>query len=376
MIRNFVIGLFACAVLSACTIIPGSHLSVPAPENTGSDQDLSQQVDVYAITPQLVAAMVKPDSDQPIVDNGLSKQIKQYDYIVRPGDTLNITLHSHSQISSGQSQSQNVEGDAAASGYYVHHDGSIIYPYLGAVAIAGLTTKETRQKLTEKLLQYLQKPVLDVTVTNFRSSRVYITGAVGSPGILYLSNEAMTLFEAVTLAGGLSNNADWTNVTLIRDGQSIRYSLRQLYENGDSRQNVLLRPNDAIHIATDDAAKVFVLGEVGAPKTIGLGRTGLTLADALAQAGGFSQTTADASGIFVVRRAAPDSGKLAQVFQLNAKNAIALVLADQFMLEKRDIVYVTAAPVARWNRIISQLLPTVQPLFLINEINDQFIEND
>jgi len=372
MIRNFVIGLFACVVLSACTIIPGSHLSVPAPENTGIDQDLSQQVDVYAITQQLVASMVKTGSYQPIVDNGLSKQIKQYDYIVRPGDTLKITLHSHSQISSGQS----AEGDAAASGYYVHHDGNIIYPYLGAVPVAGLTTIEVRQELTEKLLQYLQKPVLDVTVTNFRSSSVYITGAVGSPGKQYLSNEAMTLFEAVTLAGGLSNNADWTNVTLIRDGQSIRYSLRQLYENGDSRQNVLLRPNDAIHIATDDTAKVFVLGEVGKPQTINLGRTGLTLADALAQAGGFSQTTADASGIFVVRRAAPDSGKLAQVFQLNAKNAIALVLADQFMLEKRDIVYVTAAPVARWNRIISQLLPTVQPLFLINEINDQFIENN
>ena len=373
MIRNFVIGLFACVVLSACTIIPGSHLSVPEPENT-RDQDLSEQVDVYAITQQLVAAMAKPDSDQPVVDNELSQQIKQYDYIVRPGDTLNITLHSHSQISSGQSQ--NAEGDVAASGYYVHNDGSIIYPYLGAVSIAGLTTKEARQELTEKLLQYLQKPVLDVTVTSFRSSRVYITGAVGSPGKQYLSNEAMTLFEAVTLAGGLSENADWTNVTLIRNGRSIRYSLRQLYENGDSRQNVLLRPNDAIHIATDDAAKVFVLGEVGRPQTINLGRTGLTLADALTQAGGFSQTTADASGIFVVRRAAPDSGKLAQVFQLNAKNAIALVLADQFMLEKRDIVYITAAPIARWNRIISQLLPTVRPLLLINEINDELIENN
>lgn len=374
MIRNFVIGLFACVVLSACTIIPGSHLSVPAPENTGSDQDLSQQVDVYAITPQLVATMVKPGSDQPVVDNGLNKQIKQYDYIVRPGDTLNITLHSHSQISSGQSQS--AEGDVAASGYYVHHDGNIIYPYLGAVPVAGLTTIEVRQELTEKLLQYLQKPVLDVTVTNFRSSSVYITGAVGSPGKQYLSNEAMTLFEAVTLAGGLSKNADWTNVTLIRDGQSIRYSLRLLYENGDSRQNVLLRPNDAIHIATDDAAKVFVLGEVGRPQTISLGRTGLTLADALTQAGGFSQTTADASGIFVVRRAAPDSGILAQVFQLNAKNAIALVLADQFMLEKRDIVYITAAPVARWNRIIAQLLPTAQAVYFINEFNDQVIENN
>jgi len=374
MIRNYVIGLFSCVVLSACTIIPGSHLSVPAPENTGSDQDLSQQVDVYAITQQLVATMVKPGSDQPVVDNGLNKQIKQYDYIVRPGDTLNITLHSHPQISSGQSQS--AEGDAAVSGYYVHHDGNIIYPYLGAVPVAGLTTKEARQELTEKLLRYLQKPVLDVTVTNFRSSRVYITGAVNSPGKQYLSNEAMTLFEAVTLAGGLSKNADWTNVTLIRDGQSIRYSLRQLYENGDSRQNVLLRPNDAIHIATDDAAKVFVLGEVGRPQTINLGRTGLTLADALTQAGGFNQATADASGIFVVRRAAPDSGKLAQVFQLNAKNAIALVLADQFMLEKRDIVYITAAPVARWNRIIAQLLPTAQAVYFLNEFNDQVIQNN
>jgi polysaccharide export outer membrane protein len=100
MIRNFVIGLFACVVLSACTIIPGSHLSVSALEQSGSDQHLSQQVDVYAITPQLVAAMVKPSRDKPVVNSGLSKQIKQYGCIVRPGDTL----HSHSQISSGQGQ--------------------------------------------------------------------------------------------------------------------------------------------------------------------------------------------------------------------------------------------------------------------------------
>ena len=123
-------------------------------------------------------------------------------------------------------------------------------------------------------------------------------------------------------------------------------------------QNRLLQHNDIIHVPRNDATKVFVMGEVNNPATLPINRSGLTLAEALANVGGFNEMTAEASGIFVLR-ASNDNTKIADVYQLDASNAIALILATQFQLKPMDLVYVTSAPIARWNKVISLLLPTV-----------------
>ena len=124
-----------------------------------------------------------------------------------------------------------------------------------------------------------------------------------------------------------------------------------------------MRPGDVVHVARNEDNKVFVLGEVKEPKPVPMTRNGLTLAEALSTVGGFNQQTADASGVFVIRRAQPGAENLVDVYQLNAKDATALVMADAFTLQSRDIVYITAAPVARWNRVIQNILPTVQMIY-------------
>ncbi|HBC19092.1 MAG TPA: polysaccharide export protein Wza, partial [Alcanivorax sp.] len=95
-----------------------------------------------------------------------------------------------------------------------------------------------------------------------------------------------------------------------------------------------------------------------------MGRNGLTLAEALAENGGFNQRQSDASGVFVFRKASAEAEHGIDIYQLNAKDAAALVLADSFRLQERDIVYVTAAPLAKWNRVLSLILPSVSALFL------------
>ena len=139
--------------------------------------------------------------------------------------------------------------------------------------------------------------------------------------------------------------------------------------------DIILQDGDVVHVSRNDDQKVFVLGEVVKAQPIPIQRSRMTLAEALASAGGLNELQANASGVFVLRTSSnPDN--VADVYQLDASNALALVLADQFPLQSRDIVYVTAAPIARWNRLVQQLLPTILGAKYLTEIESRTFSGD
>ena len=70
--------------------------------------------------------------------------------------------------------------------------------------------------------------------------------------------------------------------------------------------------------------------------------------------GDINETTADATGIFVLR-ASDAPSRLVDVYQLDASMGPMLILTSQFRLEPMDIVYVTATPIERWNKLLTQL---------------------
>ena len=347
--------------VAGCTIVPGTDRDAEPGWFAEDEQpDAASLPDVIKTHTITTAILDQNEAPAPELPEALADSPESYDYEVGIGDVLQITVWDHPELTipAGSMRS------AQESGNLVHSDGNIFYPYVGKLHVEGMKVTEIREMITDRLDEYIEAPQVDVAVAGFRSKRIYVTGAVNKPGTYPITNVPMRLVDAVSAAGGIGENANWSQVILSRDGEEYRLSLRGIYENGNAAQNVLLRPGDVVNVSRSDDNKVFVLGEVVKPESIPMGRNGMSLAEALSNTGGLDEREADASGIFVFRKAQPGQEHGIDVYQLNAKDAAALVLADSFELQPRDIVYVTAAPLARWNRVLSLLVPSVTALYL------------
>lgn len=277
-------------------------------------------------------------------------------YTIGSGDLLSIVVWDHPELA-GQgiaAASNPMESPAPApAGFVVDHEGRVQFPFAGELTVAGLTEEQARMLLTRRLARYIASPNVTLRVQAYRSKRVYIDGEVRQPGLQAINDIPMTLTEALNRAGGVLPTADQSRIALERGGTRYLIDLRALVASGINPGNVMLAHGDLVRVHSRDESKVFVSGEVVAPKALTMHDGRLTLNEALGESGGISPLTGDARQIYVVRK----SSEGTRVFQLDARQAGALAMAESFELHPKDLVYVAASSLANWHRNLSMIFP-------------------
>jgi polysaccharide export outer membrane protein len=336
---------------NGCVWSPGQNMTEKGLVR-GTQTD-SSQIQLVTITPQLMA-----EKRSPVLTAAVPQDLLSYQpgpYRIGPGDSLYITVWDHPELTSPAGTQQ----QTAANGRLVRSDGTLFYPYVGAIKVGGMTIEEVRQTIQSKLAKYVTKPQVDVSVVGYNSQHVLFQGAFMKTDPQPITSVPLTLAQALGTATINADQANMSDLVLNRDGRNYHLDLAALYDNRDLAKDIYLKAGDRLLLSYNDSEEVYVMGEVMRPQAVTF-RTlpYITLTQALGRVGGLNPVTANGKAVYVVRGANDIKNAPAKVFHLDAHSPSAFALADDFRLKPGDVVFVGAAGITRWNRFLSQLLPS------------------
>jgi polysaccharide export outer membrane protein len=211
------------------------------------------------------------------------------DYVLGGGDTVQITVYQQPDLTTTARISQD--------------DGTITFPLLGEVRIAGLSPETAGTKIAKLLKDggFIKHPQVSLTVQEFVSQKIPVMGQVNHPGEYPLRGESRVI-DLISQAGGLREDAaDVITVVKLQGGKSVKHEIDLLqFYGGDMSQNVEVSEGDFILVPKMD--KFYIQGEVSRPGMYRLERD-MTVMQALSVGGGVNGR-GSMSGMTVTRHLA------------------------------------------------------------------------
>ena len=147
----------------------------------------------------------------------------------------------------------------------VSERGTILFPMIGEVPVAGLTPSQAGQRIADKLRsgRYVVNPEVTVSMMQVNSRQVSVLGNVMKPGRYPLDSTTTHLTDFIALAGGVGpTGSDQVTVITNRNGHQdkMEIDLAEMFRNGDLTRNIALEPGDTVYV--HKAPMVYVYGEV------------------------------------------------------------------------------------------------------------------
>lgn len=180
-----------------------------------------------AATPTIPAALPQAPAD--------SGQLSSY--LVAPGDALIISVWKEEGLQDQQ--------------YLVSPDGSIIFPLIGTINVAGKTTTQIRELLTARLSDFISEPSVTVKLLNNQGNTIFVIGKVVRPG-QYFTARKIDVLQALSLAGGLTVYASDASISILRrignQTQVFPFDYSDVIKGEDLEQNILLEPGDTVAV--------------------------------------------------------------------------------------------------------------------------------
>nr|WP_093158848.1 polysaccharide biosynthesis/export family protein [Aliiruegeria lutimaris] len=286
---------------------------------------------------------------------------------IRSGDTLALTIWEN--VDDGLLADQ---GNSATLLEEVQVDGSgfIFVPYAGRIKASGNTPERLRQIITEKLDAQTPDPQVLVTRAAGDGATVSVMGGITKQGVYPISRPTRTLSAMIALAGGVTVPTEIAQITVSRGSQTSKIWFDDLHT--DPRLDIALRGGDRILVEEDKRA-FSVLGATGTQNRVRFETQTLSAIEALAQVGGLNSNLADPTGVFVFRNE-PEAvaravlgrsdiiGDQRFVYVLDLTEPNGMFEARDFAIRDDDTLYVTEAPFVSWQKTLSAITGTLNPL--------------
>ena len=254
----------------------------------------------------------------------------------------------------------------------VNSDGIINVPFAGLINATGRSPQQIEKDITQRLKGKANQPQVLVRVIKNNTSNVTIVGEVTASTRMPLTARGERLLDALAAAGGTRQPVGKVTLQITRGNQVQALPLDTIIR--DPRQNIVLRAGDVV-TSLFQPLSFTVLGATGKNEELNFEAQGISLAQALARAGGLQDSRADAEGVFIFRLESPAAldlagrtvtttpeGKIPVIYRVNLKDPASFFVAQGFPIQNRDVLYVSNAPAAELQKFLTLIVSAIYPV--------------
>ena len=228
--------------------------------------------------------------------------------------------------------------------------GLLNLPYFGKIDLHNLTLQQAKEKIEKKIQEEFPEALASIELKDRWKVRVELDGVIRQS--VPLLEKYKTLYQLLTQFP-YPKEVSFSNSYIKREGKILSLDIEKLMTEKNFLCDCYLHPQDYIYLADQKTAKVMVLGEVKKEGVITLEHSKIPLKEVLAKAGGI-ELSADRTFIQIIR----GSMDLPKIYTLSYQQ-ILKAPNESMLLMQGDILYVAATPIAEWNRLIQQILPSI-----------------